>query len=349
MTELGAPPIEGIDRDAVSGWLSRELSRFTAPFTFDLVAGGRSNLTYRVTDAAGRPFVVRRPPVSNVLPTAHDMGREFTVLSALGPTAVPVPETYALCEDATVTGAPFTVMEFVDGHILRDEEAALTVAEDVRRRAAHSLVDTLADLHEVDIDAVGLSGFGRREGYVARQLQRWHGQFSSSPMGDQPGPAVVDPVHELLSARIPEQQGVGIVHGDFRLDNTVVDDSGTVAAVLDWEISTIGDPLADLGLLLVYWTEPDDEANLLGVAPTRLPGFGDRAGLLARYAARSERDLSEIGFYRAFGLWKLACILQGVASRYAAGAAAGDRSGVDQLAPQVTRLGEMALEEVEAL
>ena len=163
-------------------------------------------------------------------------------------------------------------------------------------------------------------------------------------------PAVVDRVHELLCARIPEQQGVAIVHGDYRLDNTVLDDEGRVAAILDWEICTLGDPLADLGLLLVYWSEPGDgDQALLGVAPTTLPGFARRADLLSRYAADSGRDVSAIAYYRAFGLWKLACILQGVHVRYAGGAAAGDRSGVDQFGAHVGRLGERSLAEVESL
>jgi aminoglycoside phosphotransferase (APT) family kinase protein len=344
------PTVEGIDQTRVSEWMSAAIASAKPPFTFELIAGGRSNLTYRVTDHAGQHFALRRPPVSHVLPTAHDMTREHTVISALGDTQVPVPRAFGLCTDEAVTGAPFYVMSFVEGHILRDEHAASELSEAGRSRAGESLIDTLVMLHQVDVDAVGLGDFARRDGYIARQLKRWHTQFTQSTVDGEPGPAVVDRVHELLAAQVPDQQGVAIVHGDYRLDNTVLDDDGVVQAILDWEICTLGDPLADLGLLLVYWAEPGDgDQALLGVAPTALPGFATRSDLLARYGADSGRDVSGIAYYRAFGFWKLACILQGVYVRYAGGAAAGDRSGVDQFATHVGRLGERALAEVESL
>ena len=353
---MGAVPttivddIEGIHAAPVTAWIASTVEDFKPPFTFELIAGGRSNLTYRVTDQAGRSLALRRPPVSHVLPTAHDMKREHTVITALGKTGIPVPRTFGLCVDESVNGAPFYVMSFVEGHIIRDDAAAGEITEAVRHRASISLVDTLAQLHAVDVDAIGLGEFGRREGYIARQLKRWHGQFAQSTVDGQPGPAVIDQVHGLLAAKIPEQQGVGIVHGDYRLDNTVLDDEGNVRAILDWEICTLGDPLADLGLLLVYWTDPGDpDSALLAVAPTMLPGFANRAELLSRYAAQSGRDMSSVSYYKAFGLWKLACILQGVHTRYAGGAAAGDRSNVDEFAAQVIRLGERALAEVESL
>ncbi len=241
-------------------------------------------------------------------------------------------------------------MSFVEGHIVRTEHAARQLDEAGRAHAGESLIDTLAQLHAVDVDAVGLGDFARRDSYIARQLKRWHGQFTQSTVDGEPGPAVVDRVHELLASRIPEQQGVAIVHGDYRLDNTVLDDKGNVVAILDWEICTLGDPLADLGLLMVYWAEPEDgDQALIGVAPTTLPGFARRSDLLARYAEASGRDVSPVPYYRAFGFWKLACILQGVHVRYAGGAAAGDRSGVDQFAAHVGHLGERALAEVESL
>jgi aminoglycoside phosphotransferase (APT) family kinase protein len=342
--------VEGIDHDRVTDWMASTIAAIEPPLAFELIAGGRSNLTYRVRDRAGRSFALRRPPVSHVLPTAHDMKREHTVISALGPTGVPVPRTFGLCTDETVNGAPFYVMSFVEGHIVRNERAARELDEAGRARAGDSLVDTLAQLHAVDVDAVGLGDFARRDGYIARQLKRWHEQFIKSTVNGEPGPAVVDRVHELLATRIPEQQGVAIVHGDYRLDNTVLDDKGNVVAILDWEICTLGDPLADLGLLSVYWAEPEDgDQALIGVAPTTLPGFARRAQLLSRYAEASGRDVSQVPYYRAFGIWKLACILQGVHVRYAGGAAAGDRSGVDQFAAHVGHLGERALAEVESL
>jgi aminoglycoside phosphotransferase (APT) family kinase protein len=352
--EAGQPSVEvaveGIDVAGVTAWMADTIPGAEPPFAFELIAGGRSNLTYRVTDAGGRSYALRRPPVSHVLPTAHDMKREYTVISALGDTGVPVPRALGLCTDESVNGAPFYVMSFVEGHIVRDERAASLLTDAARARSGPSLIDTLARLHAVDIDAVGLGDFARRDGYIARQLKRWHGQFSQSTLDGQPGPAVVDQVHELLAARIPEQQGVVIVHGDYRLDNTVLDDNGEVQAILDWEICTLGDPLADLGLLLVYWAEPEDaDQALVGVAPTSLPGFARRSELMDRYAERTGLDVSKISYYRAFGFWKLACILQGVYVRYASGAAAGDRSGTDQFAAHVGRLGERALAEVESL
>jgi aminoglycoside phosphotransferase (APT) family kinase protein len=345
-----ASATEGIDTDHVSAWLLDTIDGAEPPFTFDLIAGGRSNLTYRVTDAFGHTYALRRPPLSHVLPTAHDMTREHTVISALGPTDVPVPRTLGLCADPSVNGAPFYVMTFVEGRIVRDERAAASLTEVARGEASRSMIETLARLHAVDIDAVGLGDFGRREGYIARQLKRWHEQFTQSTLDGVPGPAVVDRVYELLCARIPEQQATAIVHGDYRLDNTVLDDDGNVLAILDWEICTLGDPLADLGLLLVYWAEPEDGApSLIGVAPTTLPGFWCRSDLLERYAVSSSLDVSGIAYYRAFGFWKLACILQGVHVRYASGAPAGDRSGAELFADHVGRLGERALAEVESL
>ncbi|HXW38787.1 MAG TPA: phosphotransferase family protein, partial [Acidimicrobiales bacterium] len=260
------------------------------------------------------------------------------------------PRTLGLCMDPAVNGSPFYVMSFVDGHIVRDERAASSLTEPARAEASRSLIDTLARLHAVDVDAVGLSDFSRRDGYLGRQLKRWHTQFSQSTLDGVPGPPVVDRVHDLLVARIPEQQATAIVHGDYRLDNTVLDDGGDVLAILDWEICTLGDPLADLGLLLVYWAEPEDGApSLIGVAPTTLPGFWRRRQLQERYAASSGLDTSGIAYYRAFGFWKLACILQGVHVRYASGAQAGDRSGAELFAEHVGRLGERALAEVESL
>jgi aminoglycoside phosphotransferase (APT) family kinase protein len=341
---------DGIDVPSVSAWLTATVDGLHPPFNFELIAGGRSNLTYRVIDSAGKSLALRRPPVSHVLPTAHDMTREHTVISALGKTDVPVPETYGLCTDESVTGAPFYVMAFVEGHILRDESSAASLDEEARRHASESLVDNLALLHDVDVEAVGLDRFGRHEAYIERQLKRWHGQFIQSEVGGNAGPPIINHVHRVLAAQVPQQQGVGIVHGDYRLDNTVLGDDGTVKAILDWEISTLGDPLADLGLLLVYWTETEDiEASLVGVGSTRLPGFATRAELETRYSILSDRDLSAISYYKAFGFWKLACILQGVYARYAGGAGAGDRSNTDTFPLQVNRLAERALAEVESL
>ncbi len=336
--------VEGIDTDRVTAWFSSHVAGSEPPLSFALIAGGRSNLTYRVADARGRLYALRRPPLSHVLPTAHDMAREYRVITALGPTAVPVPATFGLCEDPDVNGQPFYVMDYVDGHIIRDAPAAEhDLDAKARRRAGESLADTLATLHAVDVDAVGLGDFAKRDGYIERQLRRWFEQFRNSQVEGLDTATIVGDVHDRLAARVPPQVGASIVHGDYRLDNTVLGGDGEVRAVLDWEICTLGDPLADVGLLMVYWTDPGDEGALLGVTPTTVPGFPSRAEMRARYAAASGRDLEYLDFYVAFGYWKLACILQGVYARYVGGAAAGDRSSVDDFGRSVLRLAEMAL------
>jgi aminoglycoside phosphotransferase (APT) family kinase protein len=336
--------VEGIDAEQVTTWFSSHVAGSAPPLSFELIAGGRSNLTFRVTDADGHRYALRRPPLSHVLPTAHDMAREYRVMTALGPTAVPVPVTFGLCEDLEVNGRPFYVMEFVDGHIVRDARSAARDLDDAgRRRAGESIADTLAALHAVDVDAVGLGDFAKRDGYIERQLRRWYEQFSNSQVEGLDTATIIDTVHDRLAAQVPRQVGTSIVHGDYRLDNTVLGPDGAVRAVLDWEICTLGDPLADVGLLMVYWTDPGDEAALLGITPTTVPGFPSRAELRARYAAASGRDLRGLEFYVAFGYWKLACISQGVYARYVGGAAAGDRSSVEEFGHGVVRLAQMAL------
>ena len=324
----------GIDPAAVSGWLLANLEGVRAPFGFEPVPGGRSNLTYIVTDGAGRRMVLRRPPISHVLPSAHDMGREHRIISALRPTPVPVPAALGYCADEAVNGRPFYVMDFVDGYVLRDAaQAAGVLDEPTRMVAGGDLVDVLAALHEVDVEAVGLGDLARHDGYVERQLRRWHGQFRQSQQQAReagvyrPVP-LVDEVHALLAERIPAQRGTAIVHGDYRLDNTVVSADGRVRAVLDWELCTLGDALADVGTLLAYW-DPVPGAGLPRAATT-LPGFPSPAEVVRRYAGRSGRDVAGIGFYVAFALWKLACIAEGVFVRHAADAMGA--TGVDAMA-----------------
>ncbi|HEX9969917.1 MAG TPA: phosphotransferase family protein [Acidimicrobiales bacterium] len=342
--------IEGIDSEAVSAWFVENIPGTVLPLTFDLIAGGRSNLTFKVTDAEGNASVLRRPPTSHVLPTAHDMGREHRIISALQSTPVPVAPVRGFCDDESVNGKPFYVMGYVEGHVLRDRvDAEKTLDEQARTAAGLSIADVLAEIHAVDVDAVGLGELGRRDGYIERQLKRWYGQFKQS--NEQTGRAVplVDEVHDFLSTHVPPQHGTAIVHGDYRLDNTILGDDGQVRAVLDWEICTLGDPLADVGLLMVYWGEAGDDITPLGNPPTSAPGFASRADLIARYAERSGRDVSQLDLYVAFGYWKLACILEGVYARYAGGAMGGDRSGFDVFAEQVVRLAEAAKEATDRL
>ena len=337
-------PVEGIDLQRVTAWLAGAVPDMVPPLRFDLIPGGRSNLTYRVTDDHGAAWALRRPPASHVLATAHDMAREHRVISALASTGVPVPRTMALCTDDTVNTSPFYVMEFVEGHVLRDAPAVEAVLDEAaRRHAGESVADTLAALHAVDVDSVGLGDFAKRDGYIERQLRRWYRQFTDSQVDGLDTASAVGSVHDRLARSVPRQVGTAIVHGDYRLDNTVLDDDGTVRAVLDWEICTLGDALADLGLLMVYWTEPGEEALLADATATALPGFPSRQELCARYAAAAGRDLSSLDFYVAFGYWKLACILQGVYARYVGGATAGDRSSVDGYARSIVHLSERAM------
>jgi len=222
------------------------------------------------------------------------------------------------CDDPSVNDAPFYVMEFVHGHVLRDRiaaEAMLTHA--ARRTASESIVDTMVAIHSVDLEATGLATLAKHDGYIERQLKRWHGQWHQQKTRELPA---IDRVHAALMARIPDQGPARLVHGDYRLDNCMVDDLGHVVAVLDWEICTLGDPMADLGLLLVYWTGPDDTESAWNGSATTAPGFMNRAELAERYARVSGREVSQLPFYLSFAYWKLACILEGVYSRYLGGA-----------------------------
>jgi aminoglycoside phosphotransferase (APT) family kinase protein len=349
MDDRAEAEVEGIDVPRVSDWFAANIPGAVLPLDFTLVAGGRSNLTFRVTDAGGRSYALRRPPISHVLPTAHDMGREHRIIAALGPTGLPVPPALGYCADESVNGRPFYVMGYVDGYVLRKADAVEQLSPAARRRAGESLVDTLAGIHAVDVDAVGLGDLARRDGYIARQLKRWYSQYGQSRGMGGPDVPEVDKVHDLLVDRIPAQVGAAIVHGDYRLDNCIVGPDGEVRAVLDWELCTLGDPLADVGLLMVYWAEPGDESTALQESATLAPGFLSRAELRRRYAERSDRDLSDLDFYMAFGYWKLACVLEGVYARYAGGAGGGDPSDYRGFADQVIRLARSAADTAATL
>lgn len=320
---------DGIATATVTPWLAEHVTGFTPPFTAEVIAGGHSNLTFKLTDARGTKYVLRRPPLSHTLASAHDMGREHRIIHALRNTDVPVAPALAMCDDPAVNGAPFYVMGFVDGHVIRDATIAERVlTEQARRTASESLIDTMAAIHAVNLENVGLADLARHEGYIARQLKRWYGQFNAQKTRDLP---LLDQVHDALAQRIPEQGPATIVHGDYRLDNCIVNDDGRIAAVLDWEICTLGDPLADLGLLMAYYTGPDDESSAWQAQANRVKGFLNRAELVERYARITGRDVSQLDFYTAFAFWKLACIIEGVYARYLGGAL-GDRSAAE-LAP----------------
>jgi aminoglycoside phosphotransferase (APT) family kinase protein len=327
MAEGGVPGVEDIPR--LGQWLEENgILAVSAPPEVRLIAGGRSNLTYLVDPrAAAGPeaplLVLRRPPLGHVLPTAHDMRREYRVLTALQGTAIPVPRPVALCSDESVIGAPFYLMEHVPGEVLRTKEDGERVSPDQARELSECFADMLAAIHAVDPAASGLAGFGRPEGYLERQLARWQRQWELSATREVPG---YQELTQRLAAGLPGRAGPGasagtLVHGDYRLDNMLVTLGRvpTVAAVLDWEMSTLGDPLADLGLALVYWTEAGDTDPMeLSVATlvTAGPGFFSREQIASRYAAATGRDLSRLGYYMGFGCFKLAVVLEGIHARF---------------------------------
>ena len=364
-----APP-GGLEVERLGVWLAQHCG-LEAPVQVEPVAGGRSNLTSVVTDAAGRRVVVRRPPLSGVLASAHDVVREGRIMAALAGTAVAVPEVLGVEDDTTVTGAPFLVTAHVDGVVVRDRTVASTL--DVAQRAAlgRTVVDTLAAIHEVDVDAVGLGDLARRDGYLARQVARWTAQLDGG--SDRPLP-VLEALGRALADAVPAQDGVALVHGDFRLDNLIVDlapdlaadgapaaapgapaGGAVVRAVLDWELATLGDPLADVGTLLAYWGVPAQDGQpasvLIPDLPTALVGFAGPGELVAGYAAArgiaADVLAERLRPYLAFAWFRIACILEGVRVRTVAGAygSMGEetRQEVQLLEGLVPSLGERAL------
>jgi len=338
----GAGDAPGIDPDTLGMWWRDHTPDVDLPLVFSRIEGGLSNLTYDVWDRQGRRWVLRRPPLHGVIQSAHDMGREHRIMAALADSGVPVPPVVGHEPDPSVTGAEFYVMDFVAGPIYRS--AAQVEAEtdpDLRSTVSTSLVDTLVALHDVDPDPVGLGDLARREDYCGRQLRRWRRQWEQ--VETRPLPAFGE-VHCRLTAAIPAQQGAGIVHGDYRLDNIIFTPDGDVAAVVDWELCTLGDPLADLGILCVYWADPDDDFRALPQAATHLPGFATRTELIEQYAQRSDRDLADIEFYLALAYWRLAAILEGVYARFSSGAYGDDAMpDLASFPGRVERLVEAAL------
>lgn len=320
--------LPGLDLPRVARFFAGHVAGGAGPLRARLLSGGRSNITYLVESDDGGRWVVRRPPLGHVLPTAHDMAREFRVLSALADTDVPTPRPFALCEDPAVNGAPFYVMEYVPGVIVEGPLPggfAATAAE--RARLGAAVVDALARLHAVDPASVGLGGFGKPDGYLRRQVERWIQQWERSKTREL---ALVADLARRLAAAIPESPRATIVHGDYRLGNMVLDagDPGRVLAILDWEMATLGDPLADLGWLLIYWGERGDPVDWLefggGVGTTAQEGFPTRAQLVARYEACAGISAAAIDFYRALAFFKLAVIAEGIHARFLQGKTVGE-------------------------
>ncbi|WP_353941588.1 phosphotransferase family protein [Streptomyces sp. HUAS MG91] len=324
---MSHPP--GLDLDQLRAHLDRERPGLVGgPLSGRLIEGGRSNLTYEVSDGTSK-WVVRRPPLGHVLATAHDMKREHRVIAALHDTPVPVPEALLLCEDDSVVGAPFYVMEFVDGTPYRTAEQLAPLGAERTRAAVLGLVDTLVDLHAVDPAESGLGDFGRPDGFLDRQLRRWGKQLDASRNRELPG---IDELHAALGRSLPGSPAPTIVHGDYRLDNVLVrqdaDGVDRIKAVLDWEMSTLGDPLTDLGLLAMYSARlelPDSPISTTASAA----GHPAPAELIERYAARSGRDVSAVSWYTAFAWFKLAVILEGIHYRYTLGQTVG--AGFDRI------------------
>ncbi|MDH6521935.1 aminoglycoside phosphotransferase (APT) family kinase protein [Streptomyces sp. SAI-135] len=331
------PALPGVDRDALARFLNRTAGPWTPPageMRVRLLSGGRSNLTYRV-DWGPLRWVLRRPPLGHVLKTAHDMLREARVLTALAATDVPVPPVIAVCEDDGVLGAPFYVMELVDGLVLRTQDDLAALDAPTARTLAHGFVDTLADLHNVDPAGVGLADFGRPEGYLERQVGRWKRQLADSTCRTVEGLAELA---DRLGASVPPTQRHTLVHGDYRLDNAIFDPADTVRprAVLDWEMATLGDPLADLGLFHLYWIGWAGIDNPIAGTPGLHPAFPRWEELADRYAGRSGLKLDDLPWYMAFAHYKLAVILEGIHFRHQQGLTVGD--GFESIGPMVPEL-----------
>ncbi len=332
---------EGVDLESLRPFFAAHVEGAgDGPLTAELIAGGRSNLTYGISDAT-HDWVLRRPPLGHVIETAHDMGREFRVLSGLAHTDVPVPRVFALCEDPAVNGAPFYVMERVDGRILRNPAMMAELTPEEARRCSFEIVDVLARLHSVDYDAVGLGDFGRPDGFLERNLRRWGKQWQSNKTREL---ATVDELARRLAGALPAHQDAAIVHGDYRIDNTMLapDDPGRIVAVLDWEMSTLGDPMTDLGLLAVYWGEKHGNAVLTAQGVSDVPGFLSRDEVMERYAKQSGRDLDALDFYVVFAGYKLAIIVEGIHARFLMGKTLG--AGFDDMGATVAALAQTALD-----
>ncbi len=338
--------VRGLDLTKLEPWLAEALpDRVSAPLEAAILAGGRSNLTYRL-DAGGSPMVLRRPPLGHVQSTAHDMAREFRIISALAGTAVPVPTALRFDDDsagAAGVGTPFYLMDFVDGRILSSTKANAAFTAGQLRRLSLDLVHSLAALHSTDPAGVGLADFGRPDGYLERQLRRWATQYDGSRNRDLPE---LDRLQEQLHDHVPATTQTSLLHGDFRLDNAIVtvDGSGTpaIGAILDWEMATTGDSFADLGLLGLYWNIGLVEgADAVPSAVDRAAGYPGFAELVDEYASDRGITVPDLSWYLAFSAYKLAVILEGIHFRFRAGETVG--AGFESIGGLVTPLARAGL------
>ncbi len=341
---------EGYNQPAVEAWIAEHIDSLTPPLQWTRLEGGHSNLTYRLDDANGQSAVIRRPPQGVLLPKAHDMSREWSLISALGPTPVPVPVALGFCESPDVTGAWFYVMGRVDGRPLYTEAHTLEwVPEENRPKLAYSFIDVLADLHAVDPDAVGLGDLGKRDGYVERQLRTWYRSWTASIEPAEFDDPRAHDLQRYFLDNLPDQGPARVVHGDYSLHNCLVGPDSTIAAVVDWEISTLGDPLADLAYALNNWPQPGDTATVSDRRPTAAPGFPPRDELAERYADRTGRELSNLGYYVGFNRWKSAAITHGVYARYMEGKKSTEGIDLENMPIQIERSLTLAEQAVNRL
>ena len=341
---------EGYQVGAVEAWIAANVENLTPPFKWTRLEGGHSNLTYRIDDTQGRAAVIRRPPQGELLPKAHDMSREWALISALGPTPVPVPDALGFCESPDVTGAWFYVMGLIDGHPLYGaDDTNRYVPEDQRRKMATSFIDVLAALHDVDPDDVGLGDLGKKENYVGRQLKTWYRSWTSSVEPAQFDDPRAHELQQYFLDNILDQGPARVVHGDYGVHNCLVGPDCTIAAVVDWEISTLGDPLADLAYALNQWPDPTDREPPLPEGATAPSGFPSRTELRNRYAEQTGRDLSKLDYYVGFNRWKSACIVHGVYARYCEGKKSTDGIDLDEMRERISRSLIQAEEAVSRL
>ena len=342
-----SPPIPGYNVPAVEAWITVNIPDLTLPLVWTQLEGGHSNLTYRLDDARGKLAVIRRPPLGELLPKAHDMSREWALISGLAGTGVPVPRALGFCEDAAVTGAPFYIMGHIDGRPLYNaEDTASLVPPDRREAMAFSFIDALAALHAIDPQDIGLGGLGKSEGYIARQLKTWGRSWRASvePAGlDDPRFYTLE---QFFLDNVPAQGPGRIVHGDFGVHNCLIGPDGVVIAVVDWEISTLGDPLADLAYALNVWPDPSDGFPLNPASATSLPGFPTRMELAARYQKLTGCDLTHLIYFMGFNRWKSAAINHGVYARYMEGKKSSEGVDLEALRATIDRslvLAEQAM------
>ena len=303
---------EGLDPEGMTRWIDGLGIGMQPPLAFARVGLGQSNLTYLATDAKGARLVLRRPPLGELLASAHDVAREHRILSALQGSAVPLPVVHGLCEDPEVTDVPVLAVSFVDGAVIDERADAESLAPAARHAVGLSLVDTVGRIHGVDLAAVGLDDLASHKPYAARQLKRWSGQWDLSRTRDLPE---LDRLTVRLHEREPAAGELSLVHGDSHLRNVIIDpDDASVRAILDWELCTLGDPLADLGTVLAYWPQPGDPPTMRFDA-SMVEGFASRDELVEHYATMTGRDVSTVPFWHGLGLWKLAIILEGVRRR----------------------------------